>query len=106
MDISVRDLCNDIIKPSENGLESVFDSVKYKFLLSDTILRSFIPPQVLKMTPQICQIGGCDICIIIKGTHIDLKGYRKKLVADLQQKSFGRHTRNSVFSNTSAAHYN
>ena len=37
MEISVRDLHNDMIKPSENGgLESVVDPVTHKFLISDT----------------------------------------------------------------------
>ena len=36
---------NDMLKPSYNGgLESVFDSATHKLLISDTILRSFIPP--------------------------------------------------------------
>ena len=53
MDISVGYLQNDIIKPSDNGgLESVVDSVKHKVLIIDITLRSFIPPQVRKMTPK------------------------------------------------------
>ena len=38
-------LNNDMIKPSENGvLESVVGSEKQKVMISDTTLRSFIPP--------------------------------------------------------------
>ena len=38
-DISVRDINNDMIKPSDNGgLESVADSVTHKELISDTTL--------------------------------------------------------------------
>ena len=60
MDIYVRDLQNDMIKPFDNGgLESLVDSVTHKVLISDTTLRSFIPPQVRKMTPKLCQICGC-----------------------------------------------
>ena len=45
MDISVTDLRNDIMKPSFSGeLDSVVDSVTKKFMISDTTLRSFIPP--------------------------------------------------------------
>ena len=54
MDIFVRGLHNDIIDPSNNGgLASVSDSVTQKFLISDTTLRLFIPPQVRKMTPKL-----------------------------------------------------
>ena len=43
---SVRDIHNDMIKQSDNGgLWSGVDSVLQKFLISDTTLRSFIPPQ-------------------------------------------------------------
>ena len=45
MEIYVKDLLNDMIKPFENGeLSSVVDYVTQKVLISDTTLRSFIPP--------------------------------------------------------------
>ena len=53
MDIYVRDLQNDMIKPYYNGgLASVFDSTTQKLLISDTTLRPFIPPKLRKMTPR------------------------------------------------------
>ena len=76
-DIYIRDLHNDIRKPFYNGgLENVFDSVTHKFLISDTALRSIIPPKVSKMTPRLCQIFGCDIFIIPKDMWIDLNIFR------------------------------
>ena len=40
MEVSVRDLQNDMIKPSYNGgLVSLVDSVTHKELISDTTLR-------------------------------------------------------------------
>ena len=54
MDISIRDLHNDMIKPSENvDLDIVVDSATQKFLISGTTLRFFIPPIVRKMTPKL-----------------------------------------------------
>ena len=51
MNISVRYLHNDTIKPYENGgLDSVVDSVTQKIPISDSTLKSFIPPHVRKMT--------------------------------------------------------
>ena len=84
---------------------SVVDSVTHKVMISDTTLRSFIPPQVCKMTPKLRQICGFDICTIHKGINIDLNIFKTILVTNLQQKSVGRHTRNSLFSTTSNAHY-
>ena len=62
MDISVSDLHNDMIKQYKNGgLESVVDSVTQKVMVSDTTLRSFITPQVRKMTTKLRQICGCGL---------------------------------------------
>ena len=54
MKFSVRDLHNDTIKPSDNGrLASVVDYVTQKVPISDTALRSSIPPQDRKITPKL-----------------------------------------------------
>ena len=99
-------LQNDMIKSSENdGLASVFDFVTDKLLISDTILRLFIPLKVRKMTPKLRQICGCELCIIPKDMQIYLNIFITIIVTDLQQKSFGRHTCNSLFITTSHVHY-
>ena len=67
MDLSVRDIHNDMIKPSGKcGLDSVADSATQKLLISDTTLRLFILPQVRKMTPRLPHIRECKIFIITK----------------------------------------
>ena len=105
MDIYVSNIHNDMIKPSGNGgLEIVVDSVTHKVLISDTKLRSFIPPQVHKMTPKLRQICECEIFIITSYMRIDLNRFRTKLVTYLQHKSVERHTQNSVFITTIDAH--
>ena len=86
MEVSVRDLQNYMIKPFENGgLASVVDYVTQKVLIYDTTLRSFIPPQVRKMTHKLRHISGCEICIIPKDMHIDLNIFITILVTNLQQ---------------------
>ena len=65
MEITLRNLQNNMIKSSMNGvLESVVDSVTHKLMICDKTLRLFIPTQVRKMTPKLRQICGCEICII------------------------------------------
>ena len=106
MDISVRDIHNYMIKPSDNsGFQIVADSVTQKFLISDTTLRLFISPHVIKMTPVLCQICGCEICIIPKDIYIYLNGFITNLVIYLQHNYVGRHTHKSVFSTTSTEYY-
>ena len=57
------------------------------------------------MTPILRHIYGCGIWIITKDIQINFNISRKKIVTILQQKSFGIHTCNSAYINTSAAHY-
>ena len=107
MDMSVRYLQNDVITPSDKyGLDIVIGSVAQKVLISDTTLRSFVSPQVLKMTPKLHQICGCEICIIPKDMQIYLNRCITKLQIHVQQKSVIIHKHNSAFSTTSSAHYN
>ena len=92
-------------KPFNNGgLVSVVDSVTQKLLISDTTLKSFIPPQVRKVTPKLCHIYGCELCIISKDMLIYLNIFKAILVINLQHKSVVRHKHNSLFSTTSVAH--
>ena len=95
-----------MVKPYDNGgLESVVDYVTQKVLIRYTTLRSFIPPQVNKMTPKLHHIYICELCIIPKDMQIDFNIFRRRLVTYLQQIIFGRHTCNSLFSTKSASHY-
>ena len=84
---------------------SVLDSVTQKLLIIDKKLRSFIPPQVRKMTPKLHQICGCEICIIPKYMQIGLNILRTILVTNILHNYVGRHTCNSLFSYKSAANY-
>ena len=106
MEICVRDFHNDIIKPSDIGwLESIVHLFTHKLLISDSTLRSFITPQVRKMTPRLLQICGCDICITPKDMQIYLNIFRNNLVSELQHKSVGRHTRTISYRTKSVAQY-
>ena len=85
MGIFVKDIRNNMIKPSDNsGQDSVAYSMTKRALISDTRLSSFIPPKVSKMTTRLRQICGCDICIIPKDVHIDFDIFRTNIVTYLQ----------------------
>ena len=95
-----------MIKLYNNGrLEILVDLGTNNFVISDITLRSFIPPQVRKMIPILCQICGCAFCIISKDIKIYLNRFRTNIVTDLQQNYAGRHTRNSACITTSPTHY-
>ena len=106
MEVYVRGLQNDMIKPSNNcGFLIVVDPMTHKVLISDTTLGSFIPPQVRKMAPKLLLIFGYKLCIIPKDIQIDLNIFITILVIYLQQKSARIHTRNSLIITRSAVHY-
>ena len=100
----VREIQNDMIFLLNSGLERVFDSVTQNLLISDTTLKSFIPPQVRKMTPKLRQIFGCDICIIPKDIQIGLNRFRTINVIYLQHNSIGINPCKHLFSTKSSAH--
>ena len=77
---------------------SVVDPVTQKLMISDTTLRSFIPPQVRKMTNKLRHICRCELCVVPKDMHIDLNIFRIRLVTYLKQNYVGIHTCNSLFS--------
>ena len=56
------------------------------------------------MNPKLLHICGYEICIIPKDIQIDLNISRTRIVTDLQHKSTGRQTCNSLFSTESSAH--
>ena len=77
----------------------------HKVLISDTMLRSFIPPNDRKMTPRLYHICRCEICIIPKDLQIHLSIFRTEIVTDLQHNYVGINTHNSEYITTNAAHY-
>ena len=74
-------------------------------MISDRTLRSFIPPQVQKITPKLRQVCGCEICIIPKDMQLGSNIFRTIPGIYLQHNSVWRHTHNSLFSTISATHY-
>ena len=70
-----------MIKLSYNiVLTSVVDYVTHKLLIIYSTLRWFIQPQVRNKTPKLCQICGCDLCIIPPYMQINLNSLRTILV--------------------------
>ena len=61
IEISIRELHDDLIKPPPTGLPEVYDINKELLLISESTLRSFIPPKMRAMSPAQRQICGCEI---------------------------------------------
>ena len=96
---------NNMIKLSYKcGLESVVDYLIHKVLISDTTLRSLIPPQDRKINPKSIHICGCELCIIPKDMQTILNKPRTRNVTYLKHSYVGRHTHTRLFSTISDAY--
>ena len=81
MDIYVGDIHNDMVKLYDIGdLGILVDSATNRVMISDTTLRSFILPQVWKITPRLHNICGFELCIIPKDMQIGWNIFRTSIV--------------------------
>ena len=76
LQISVRELHDDLIGPPPKGLPSVYDSSTQKLLVSESTLRAMLPPQLRRMTNAQKEICGCECCITTKLLHQALLHFR------------------------------
>ena len=104
LQISVRELHQDLVKPPPTGLSEVYCKTTNKLLVSERYLRNMLPPQLRSMTSSQKQMCGCEVCTIMKMHHTSLLMYRKKELEKLQN-STQRHTRRSLFNVSSINNY-
>ena len=76
LQVSVRELYNDCIKPEdEGGLKEARDA-SGKVIIGLTALRYLMPPQVKKITNSHKVMCGCEVCISAASLHESLKAWR------------------------------
>ena len=69
MHVSVRDLHENIVGTTKyGGLKEAIDKDD-KIFISDSTLRSLLPPQFLKMSSIYKVMCGCGCCISAKSMH-------------------------------------
>ena len=73
-----------MVSDSHLKLPDVFDD-KNNLLVSDTALRSLIPPNIKYMTTMYKQMCGCEICIMSKSLQNDLNQYRLMMLRRLEK---------------------
>ena len=78
LEISVRKLHQDLMKPAPTGLSEAYCKSSNKLLISERYLRNILPPQLRAMTFAQNQMCGCEICTIMKMHHTSLSMFRKK----------------------------
>jgi hypothetical protein len=85
LQISVRELHNDLLKPVEEGGFEFAYTEDGKVLISDTMLRSLLPKEMRRMTERHKQMCGCETCIIGRGLLQSLKAYRTRVLRKMKK---------------------
>ena len=91
IEISIRELHQDLMKPPPVGLREAYCKETKKLLISERHLRNVLPPQLRPITFSQKQLCGCESCTVMKMLHTSLVKYRKKAL--LPHSTSGRVTR-------------
>jgi len=85
--ICVCQLHNDLLRPvEEGGFEYAYDE-DGKVLISDTMLRALLPPEMREMTERYKQMCGCETCITGQNLLQSLKAYRVRVLRNLKKQA-------------------
>ena len=100
LEISVRDLHQDLISEPPVGFPDAYCATTGKLLVSERHLRNVLPPQLRAISFAQKQICGCECCTITKMLHESLLKFRKKEI-NSNEVSTGvstRRSRNDIYS--------
>ena len=88
LEFSMRHLHNELIaSPDDGGLIGARHAIKNDVIISDTMIRSLVPPQLRPMTDNQKMICGCDICNTSKYMQESLNAWRRKQLKFMKEKA-------------------
>ena len=88
LEFSMRQQHNELIaSPRDGGLVGARHPEKNDVIISDTMLRSLVPPQLLPMTYIHKMMRGCAICNTFKYMQESLNVWRRKQLKIMKDKS-------------------
>ena len=78
LQVSVRELHNSLVSdPNDGGIKDTRDE-DGKIIISDSTLRSLLPPQFNKISARYKIMCGCECCISAKSIHSSLISWRDR----------------------------
>ena len=78
LQVPVRELHNSLVSdPNDGGLKDARDE-DGKIIISDSTLRSLLPPQLKQMSVSYKIMCGCECCISAKSIHSSLLSWRDR----------------------------
>jgi hypothetical protein len=83
LEISVRELHNDLVDTPENGGLAEARDESGNVLISDTALRYLLPPQLKRMSASHKQMCGCEKCLSIQTLQQSLNTWRFRCLRQL-----------------------
>ena len=76
LQVSVRELHNSLVsEPHDGGIKDARDE-DGKIIISDSILRSLLPPKLKQMSARYKIMCGCECCISDKSIHSSFVSWR------------------------------
>ena len=93
--MSVRELHNSLVSdPNYGGLKDARDE-DGKIIISDSTLRSLLPPQLKQMSARYKIMCGCECCISAKSIHSSFLSWRDRYLKKLKDQSQNAQIRRS-----------
>ena len=78
LQVSVRELHTSLVTyPNDGGLKDARDE-DGKIIISDSTLRSLLPPQLKQISSRYEIMCGCECCISAKSIHSSLLSWRDR----------------------------
>ena len=95
LQVSVKELHHSlVIDPNDGDLKDARHE-DGKIIISDSTLRSLLPPQLKKMSARYKIMCGCECCISAKTIHSSLLSWRDRYLKRLKDKSQNDQSRRS-----------
>ena len=87
LQVSVEELHNNLVSdPNDVGLKDARDE-DGKIIISDSTLRSLLPPQLKQMYARYKIMCGCECCISAKSIHSSLLSWRDRYLKNSRIKA-------------------
>ena len=86
LEISVRELHDDMSKEPPIGFSGAYCNITKKLLISERHLRSILPPQLKPISESQKQMCGCECCTVMRMHHDSLLKYRKTVFEEYSNK--------------------
>ena len=95
LQVSVRELNNILVSdPNDGGIKDArYEDVK--IIISDSTLRSLLPPQLKQMSARCKIMCGYECCISAKSIHSSLLSWNDRYLKKLNDKSLNSQSRRS-----------